>query len=101
MSNSHQSNKNISFKIKWQPREKAAIHKLRRLGYSINQLSIFFGRSTSAIYNILKKSFEAKKNLRKLPNRVRLISAQNFRFSMGKWLSLWESFILGETDRPP
>jgi hypothetical protein len=89
------------FRIKYQPREKASILKLRRLGYSINQLSVFFGRSTSAIYSILKKSFDVFHDLRKLPTQTKQTAASFKRQTMQKWMSMWEGFILGSEDKPP
>ena len=96
----------FTLRIRWQPREKAAIVYLRRNHkYSINQLSLFFGRSVSLIHQII--SFNRLlgtlpfSDERKLPNQTRLLSAQKFRFSMEKWISAWTAFILGETDKPP
>jgi hypothetical protein len=92
-------------RIKWQPREKTAILKLRKLGYSVNQLSTFFGRSVSLIHRIVKFNeiigAIPHLNLRTMPNRVRLLGAQNHRFTMERYIQLWEAFILGEVDRPP
>ena len=82
-------------------REKAAIIKLRKLGYSINQLKDFFGRSTSVIHNILNKSFGPKLQLRKLPNQVRLKAAQIKRQTMNFRITQWLPFILGDTSEPP
>jgi hypothetical protein len=86
-------------------REKVAIIKLRKLGYSINELSNFIGRSTSVIHRILHTYFStaqtSMQELRKLPNQVRLASAQKHRLTMDRFIQLWESFIFGDTDEPP
>jgi transposase-like protein len=93
-------------RIHWLTREKAAIVYLRKTQhYSINQLATFFGRSTSLIHQVINfnQSIGALRleNLRKLPNQTRLKASQTFRFSMEFFISRWEAFILGETDRPP
>ena len=86
-------------------REKAAVIKLRNLGYSINQLKTFFGRSTSIIHKIINGTVWYSdcppKDLRNLPNQVRLKSAQKHRLTIKNFMQLWEAFILGETDKPP
>jgi hypothetical protein len=86
-------------------REKAALIKLRNLGYSINELKAFSGRSCSVIHRILKKHSSLTggpiKELRKLPNSTRLQSAQKHRLTMERFIQLWEAFILGEVDKPP
>ena len=93
-------------------REKAAIIKLRQFGWSINSLSKFTGRSFSVIHKILKiagytpgvfynSNWHQDRDLRKLPNQLRLKAAQKHRLSMHRFMELWEGFILGTEDKPP
>jgi len=87
-------------------REKAAICYLRsHFNYSINELSQFFGRSCSLIHRTLQFNSAVGalsfRDERKLPNQVRLASAKVHRLTIGRFMDLWASFILGETDRPP
>jgi IS30 family transposase len=82
-------------------REPAAYVKLRRLGYSINQIARAFGRSRSVVWRRLKFNGLNRRDLRKLPARVRLLAAQRQRISMGRWLHLWEMWVLGEGEEPP
>lgn len=92
-------------RIPFMQREKTAIIKLRRLGYSINNLSSFFGRSRSVIHRILK-TYAAytpafRVELRKLPNRVRLLAAIKQRANMDFQINRWLPFVFGEVDKPP
>lgn len=93
-------------RIRWQPRERAAIVYLRKNHhYSINQLATFFGRSASLIHGILNFNRLIGNlpflNLRKLPTQTKRLAAQRFRQTMEKWIQVWESFILGDVDEPP
>jgi transposase len=91
--------------IKPLPREKCAIIKLTNLGYSINQLSDAFGRSTSFVHKCVRNSINVGiahfVSKRKMPSQIRLACAANRRRMLQKWISLWEAFILGEVDKPP
>jgi hypothetical protein len=91
------------FKIKSLPREKCAIVKLTNLGYSINQLSAVFGRSTSYIHKCTRavSNFSSFVDKRKLPSSIRLLTSSSRRRNLAKWFSLWEAFIFGEVDKPP
>ena len=93
------------FKIKNNPRENVAIIKLRRLGYSINQLANITGRSTSYIHKRIHRAIDLKiihmVQMRKLPSQIRLACSASRRRMLQKWFSLWEAFILGEVDKPP
>lgn len=91
--------------IKPLQREKCAIMKLCKFGYSINQLSTALGRSTSYIHHILKTALTRGLthfiDKRKLPNQTRLLSASRRRKMLEKYLPQWEAFMLGEGDKPP
>ena len=82
-------------------REPAAYVMLRRLGYSVNQIAQAFGRSYSVVWRRLKFNGLNRRDLRKLPARIRLLAAQRQRNSMIRWFHLWELWALGEGDRPP
>jgi hypothetical protein len=92
-------------KIKNNPRENVAIIKLRRLGYSINQLADAFGRSTSFIHKRLRTAISRgiihMVQMRKLPSSIRLLTSSRRRRMLQTYLPLWEAFILGEGDKPP
>jgi hypothetical protein len=92
-------------RIKPLPREKAAIILLRKHGYTMNQLSEAFGRSTSFIHRVLRNAIMLhsihSSDLRKLPHKHKLFN------SVRRWMNLylqmpnWETWILGEEERPP
>lgn len=92
-------------KIKNNPRENIAFIKLRRLGYSINQLANAFGRSTSYIHKRIRIAITRGNihmvEMRKLPSQIRLRCSSIRRSTLFKFLPGWEAFILGETDEPP
>ena len=92
-------------KIPTLTRERAAIIKLTNKGYSINQLSEVFGRSTSFIHKVVRTSITRKIahfiDKRKLPASTRLRCSSIRRKMLQRWITLWMPFILGETDRPP
>ena len=86
-------------------REKAAYIKLRRVGLSINQIAKAFGRSTSVIFRTTKNAESLNTlrrfDIRKLPNRIRRMSASlRYRLLM-KLLPQWISWILEEVEEPP
>ena len=89
----------------WLPREKVTIVKLRRFGWTISALTKFTGRSASMIHKVLKFNESLRSiprvDLRKMPNALRLRTAQKHRLTLARFMSLWEAFILGETDKPP
>jgi len=90
-------------RVKFCRNEKRAYIYLRRKGYSINQLSQYFGRSTSVIYRTLKKANHVLRlvDLRKLPNSARHHFVGCQHKIMNKLLPKWEDFILGEETEPP
>lgn len=92
-------------RLPFMKREKTTIIKLRLHNYSINQIAVFTGRSTSVIHRIIHKYFSLTQKLfnelRKLPNHTRLTSAKKQRSNMDYYVSLWTPFILGEEDKPP
>lgn len=92
-------------RVKFTVREKSAYIKLRRYGYTIPTLSRAFGRSTSVIHRILKiaekRGILSRMDLRKIPNRVRRISKSVQWGRLIRLLRRWESWILGEGDKPP
>jgi hypothetical protein len=82
------------------PRESAAMVLMRRQGQSINNMAAFFGRSTSYIRRILKFN-RCLKDLRKIPSQIRRKRALYQRLFMENLRLKWESWILGEGERPP
>jgi hypothetical protein len=92
-------------KIKPLIREKAAIIKLTRMGYSINLLSEFLGRSTSYIHKTVRKAIERRidhfLDKRKLPHNTRLRCSSIRRRMLAKYFPAWQMWILGEGDKPP
>lgn len=101
------AHKKYGYKIRWHRNEKAAIIKLRKQGYTINQLAQFTGRSTSQIHQVIKTAIErlcvAHRDYRRgLPDQMRkLVSATRTKTFEAQFWGGWEAFILGETDRPP
>jgi hypothetical protein len=91
--------------IKPQLREKCAVVKLTKLGYSTNQLAQALGRSTSYIHRIVRTAITRGLthfiDKRKLPNQTRLRCSSIRRKTLIKYLPGWEAFILGEGDKPP
>lgn len=94
-----------TYHFKALPNEKPAIIKLRRLGYSINHLSMALGRSLSFIHRVLKNARqyfpELRFDKRKLPRRVKLLGSRKGLKMAYYWLSRWEAFILGVEGEPP
>ena len=91
-------------------REKAAYLILRRVGLSINQISAAFGRSTSVIHRALVRAEKyghnldvwlRRRDMRKLPYRVRMLLSRIRLKKMFDLLAAWESWICGEEERPP
>ena len=86
-------------------REKCAIIKLCKFGYSINQLSQAIGRSTSYIQRVVRiaitRGLTHFLDKRKLPNQTRLATSSRRRKMLERYMPLWEAFMLGETDNPP
>lgn len=86
-------------------REKAAMIKLRKLGYPTNMLSRISGRSTSFIHRILKTAVQRlsirKIDMRKLPGTIRLRCAAIRWNSLLKYWPLWEAWICGQSEKPP
>jgi hypothetical protein len=87
------------------PREAAAIVILRRrFGYSINTLASWLGRSTSFVQRILefnRLTAHASHDLRKLPQRIRRLTAARLRDEIIYYGRAWEAWILGEGEKPP
>jgi hypothetical protein len=92
-------------KINPLPREKCAIIKLSKYGYSINQLSDAFGRSTSYIHKALRTAITRGVthflDKRKLPAQTRLRCSLIRQKMLTKYLPQWMAFIFGEEDKPP
>jgi len=86
-------------------REAPAMIKLRRLGYSISTIARALGRSTSLLHNRIWKAIELgvikPVDFRKMPNQTRRISRSLQWTRLMKWMPLWESWIFGESERPP
>lgn len=86
-------------------REAAAFIKLRRLGYSISAIAEAFGRSTSIVYKRIHKAIEYGiirfLDLRKMPNQTRRTSKALQWKRLLQLLPLWESWILGQGEKPP
>lgn len=93
-------------RIHWQPREKAAIIILRkRHGYTINALSQMFGRSASLIHAVLKFNRQIGNlhftDLRRVPTQIKKNTAARIMRQLNFYMQKWESFILGDEDKPP
>jgi len=92
-------------KIPLLPREKAAMVKLRRLGYSINMLARAFSRSTSLIKRTIDFNFFAgnlrRLDLRKLPAYVKHLSTVRLWNVWLKTAARWVDWIAGSGERPP
>jgi len=79
---------------------------MRKKGASINLIAAFIGRSTSFVARILKSAkrtspFSFSADLRKLPNRIKRLSAKRQLQTMEKLRRAWELFIRGQGERPP
>ena len=90
------------------PREKTAYIRLRRFEYTINAIADAFGRSTSLVHRVLKKSKEAYgtaflkfNDLRKIPRRVRELHARFSPRALRRYIQRWETWILSEEGKPP
>jgi len=86
-------------------REKAAIIKLRKLGYPINMISQGLGRSRSYVHHILRAAIMRLSlrpiDMRKLPSATRL-RCSTIRWNiLQRFLPSWEKWILGEGEKPP
>ena len=95
----------LSPRVPFFQREKAAYIKIRRQGVSINQIAEAFGRSTSAVFRVIKNA-EGLETLRsfdkrKLPASVRRRSASFRHQILMKLLPRWERWIAGDGDEPP
>jgi hypothetical protein len=93
-------------RIKRLPREAAAIIKLRRdYAYSKSVLAKALGRSTSFIQNIISKAEKLDtlryRDFRKMPNQTRRISRAMQWTRIMQLLPKWETWILGEGEKPP
>jgi hypothetical protein len=92
-------------KIPIMKRENAAIIKLTRLGYSINQLNTVLGRSTSYIHKVIKNAISfgilTFLDKRKSTGPDRALKSKIRANQLEKLISAWMPFILGESDRPP
>jgi hypothetical protein len=93
-------------RICWQRNERAAILYLRKkFNYTITALAQFTGRSASLIHRILKFNKIIGNlpfaDLRKIPNQLRLRTAQKHRLTLQRFMDLWAGFILGSEDKPP
>ena len=83
-------------------REAAAVCIMRKTGVAINQIASFLGRSHSFIYRILRFNGLAHRiDLRKLPWRIRSLSAARIARHMEILRHRWEMWILGEGEKPP
>jgi len=93
-------------RLKYHKNERAAILFFRKnLGYTLSAISKVFGRSTSLVHHIIKFNQLignlAHLDLRKIPNQLRLRTAQKHRLSMERIIALWLPFVFGEVDKPP
>jgi len=86
-------------------RENTAIIKLRRLGYSINQLANAFGRSTSFIHKAIRigitRGIIHMVQMRKLPSAARLRCSSLRRKMLDSYIQGWLLFASGVGDKPP
>lgn len=86
-------------------RESASYVMVRRKGWSISQIAHAFGRSTSVVWRRLMFNMVLEKlvvkDMRKLPNHIRLLAASRIRKAIAFFLPLWEKWICGEGEKPP
>lgn len=95
------------FKVPFFKNEKACMIKLRKLGYPINQIAQFTGRSVSLIHRVLSIAVQ-RLSIRKLDarcgntntNRLRE-SSRRWRIFEAKYMQGWLSFVEGSEDKPP
>jgi hypothetical protein len=94
-----------TMRVKLLRREKATSIKLRQLGYPINMIARFTGRSTSAIHRWLRAALMRNSisniDMRKLPSSVRMRCSSIRWRTLQKYWAAWEAFLLGEVDKPP
>ena len=97
------------FKMPWHKNEKAAIIRMRKIGFAINAISDFTGRSVSTVHAVLKKAssydptirYNSTNSMRKLPYQAHTTQSKN------RWVKLltlwqqWEMFLMGDLDKPP
>ena len=88
-----------------QPRIKATIIKLTKLGYSINQLADAFARSRSYIHKCVRTAITRGLtpfiDKRKLPAATRLNTSKIRQKNLSNYILGWLLFAKGETDKPP
>jgi len=86
-------------------RENTAIIMLTKKGYSINQLSKAFTRSTSYIYKVVRNAITRGTthflDKRKLPSTVRLRCSSIRRKTLDRYITGWILFAQGIGDKPP
>jgi hypothetical protein len=95
------------YKIPFYKNEKACMIKLRKLGYPINQIAQFTGRSFSIVHKVLAIATE-RLGMRKLDarcgntnaNRLKQ-SARRWRIFEAKYMQGWLAFVEGSQDKPP
>ena len=95
------------FKVPFYKNEKAAMIKLRKLGYPINQIAAFTGRSFSIVHKVLAIAVE-RLGMRKLDARTGNTAINRLRESSRRWhifevryMAGWTAFIEGAADKPP
>ena len=91
-------------------REKRAFVKLYELGYPINQIAEALGRSPSVVWRHISKYYRwgllrrrgyGPQDLRKLPRRLRELSARRRWQELLRYLPLWLAWIEGEGGEEP
>jgi transposase len=93
---------NLPIRIARLKREAAACVIMRKKGISINQIASFFGRSRSFVFRILKANgLTYRVDLRKLPRRIKSLSARRMLQTLEKLRTAWENWVLGEEGKPP
>jgi hypothetical protein len=87
-------------------RERTAIIMLRRKGYTYNQLSVAFQRSTSYIYmacrNAISRGTLVYRNFKVgTPFKTKMFCCGSRLRTLLRRFSMWQAFISGATDKPP
>ena len=94
-----------SMRIAISNREAAAYVMLRKKGHRLHHIAKAFGRSVSLVWRRIsfysKLSPFSKFDMRKMPNKTRLINSYARWKSLLRWLPLWEKWICGEGEEPP
>ena len=97
------------FKMPWHKNEKAAIIRLRKIGFTIQAIGHFTGRSFSVIHNLLRKAsmydatirYFSTNTIRKLQYQTHITQSRNRWAKLLTLWTQWEMFIMGDLEKPP